>query len=84
MCGKFLDSTNCAEHEAELYCKVRLTIEVILNDPQALFGLSRVIRLSQLMTKLLKPKLEFWLLPDTLSILALFYITNSNNLSYNY
>ncbi|XP_070504932.1 muscle LIM protein Mlp84B-like [Chironomus tepperi] len=21
MCGKFLDSTNCAEHEAELYCK---------------------------------------------------------------
>ncbi|XP_014253564.1 muscle LIM protein Mlp84B-like isoform X2 [Cimex lectularius] len=22
MCGKFLDSTNCAEHEGELYCKV--------------------------------------------------------------
>lgn len=21
MCQKFLDSTNCAEHEAELYCK---------------------------------------------------------------
>lgn len=21
MCQKFLDSTNCAEHESELYCK---------------------------------------------------------------
>lgn len=21
MCGKMLDSTNCAEHESELYCK---------------------------------------------------------------
>lgn len=22
MCQKFLDSTNCSEHEAELYCKM--------------------------------------------------------------